>query len=125
MEEQSVLDYLKERLSLRRLFQPVDSDQTEQEPANGDGPETPLSAFDAGTRFPWRSLLALVLALLAQMQLEPPSQNWIAGVTLYASATGLLVWGLFMKEWGAFKRQDVVETSIGLTIRVIPLFIFI
>ncbi len=125
MEEQSVLDYLKERLSLRRLFQPVESDQMEQEPTSWAEPESPLVAFDSVSRFPWRSILALVLALLAQMQLEPPSQNWIAGVGLYTSAAALLVWALFMKEWGAFKRQEMVETTIGLNIRVIPLFIFI
>ncbi|PKN85451.1 MAG: hypothetical protein CVU45_08610, partial [Chloroflexi bacterium HGW-Chloroflexi-7] len=45
--------------------------------------------------------------------------------TLYAAAAGLLAWGLFTKEWGAFKQQETVETSIGLIIRVIPLFIFI
>lgn len=125
MEEQSVLDYLKERLSLRRLFHPDGSEQIYQEPADGGEPETPLVSFDGQTKFPWRSILALVLALLAQMQLEPPVQNWIAGIALYTFAAGLLVWGLLMKEWGSFKRQEMVETAIGLNIRVIPLFIFI
>jgi hypothetical protein len=125
MEEQSVLDYLKERLSLRRLFHPVDSEQIDQEPEGEQEPALTSVSFDSFSKFPWRSLLALLLALLAQMQLEPPAQNWTPGVVLYAAAAGLLVWGLLVKEWGAFIHQEMVDTSIGLTIRVIPLFIFI
>ncbi len=128
MEEQSVLDYLKERLSLRRLFHPVEPDQDSVESVDpvGEGESAPaLVTFDTQMRFPWRSLLALGLAFLAQMQLEPPAQNWITGVALYTAAAAFLAWALWMKEWGAFKRQEMVETSIGLTIRVIPLFIFI
>jgi hypothetical protein len=131
MEEQSVLDYLKERLSLRRLFHPEESDLTDQESADAlqsvEAVETSSSfiSFESLVKFPWRSLLALLLAILAQVQLEPPAQNFVIGIALYAAAAVLLVWALFMKEWGAFTRQEMVETSIGLTIRAVPLFIFI
>lgn len=125
MEEQSVLDYLQERLSLRRLFHPADSGQNDQEPAPNGEPTPSLVSFDSSAKLPWRSLIALVLSLQAQMQLEPPAQNWIIGITLYTAASVFLVWALLVKEWGAFKRQDMIETSIGLNIRVVPLFIFI
>jgi hypothetical protein len=131
MEEQSVLDYLMERLSLRRLFHPVEPDQTDQESTDdvesmGEIEPTPTYAtFDSLSKFPWRSLLALVFALLAQMQFEPPAQNWIGGIVLYTAAAGLLVWALVMKEWGTFNRQEMVETSIGLNVRIVPMFIFI
>ena len=125
MEEQSVLDYLKEKLSLRRLFQPSEPEPTEGETAESVEPTSTLTSYDPVSKFPWRSLLALLLSILAQMQLEPPAQNWIAGVTLYAAAAAMLVWALVMKEWGTFKRQEMVETSIGLSVRVVPFFIFI
>jgi hypothetical protein len=131
MEEQSVLDYLKERLSLRRLFHPAEFDFSDHDSVGsvesmGEVETTPtLVSFDSLSRFPWRSLLALILALLAQMQLEPPAQNWVAGTALYVAAAGLLVWALFMREWGTFKQQEMVETSIGLNVRVVPVFIFI
>jgi len=125
MEEQSVLDYLKEKLSLRRLFQPAEPEQAEEVSAESAEPAATLTSFDSHAKFPWRSLFALFLAILAQMQLEPPAQNWIAGVAMYAAAAALLVWALVMKEWGTFKRQEMVETSIGLTVRVVPFFIFI
>ena len=131
MEEQSVLDYLKERLSLRRLFHPEERDPSDQDSAESMGSfekseSTPsLVVFESSTIFPWRSLLALLLAILAQIQLEPPAQNSITGVMLYFAAVCLLVWALLVKEWGAFKQQEMVETSIGMQVRVVPFFIFI
>jgi len=70
MEEQSVLDYLKERLSLRRLFHPGEADHSDQELTDSiESIEEAESApsfvtFDPFLKFPWRSFIALVLALL-------------------------------------------------------------
>ena len=49
--------------------------------------------------FPWRSLLALGLALIAQRSFEPPNQNATFGVPLYIAAAALLVWAFLRGEW--------------------------
>ena len=48
--------------------------------------------------FPWRSLIALFLALFAQTQLEPPA-HLAPAVVFYAAAYGFLVWALIVDEW--------------------------
>ena len=48
--------------------------------------------------FPWRSLAALVLALTAQLMLEPPAKIWV-GIVLYIAAIGLVVWSFLQSEW--------------------------
>ncbi|HNC89851.1 MAG TPA: glycosyltransferase family 39 protein [Anaerolineales bacterium] len=48
--------------------------------------------------FPWRSLAALVLALTAQLMLEPPAKIWV-GIVLYIAAIGLVVWSFLRGEW--------------------------
>jgi len=49
---------------------------------------------------PWRSLLALALALVAQISLQPrPNRAWIPGVILYLFAGGFLAWAAWKQEW--------------------------
>ncbi len=50
-------------------------------------------------QWPWRSLSAFALALLAQSGLEPPGRSGMVGVVLYAAAAALLVWALLRREW--------------------------
>ncbi len=51
-------------------------------------------------KFPWRSLLALGLALVAQLALLPrPNRSWVLGVILYALAAGWLVYSSWKGEW--------------------------
>jgi len=51
-------------------------------------------------RLPWRSLVALGLALVAQISLEPrPNRGWALGVFLYLLAAGWLVWSALRGEW--------------------------
>jgi len=49
--------------------------------------------------WPWRSLLALALALLAQTGLEPPGRSAVTAVILYGLAAVLLVWAMLRNEW--------------------------
>ena len=63
-------------------------------------PEPSTLDLPASTRFPWRTLLGLGFALMAQRMLEPPARVIEYGVGLYVIALGLIVWALFSKEWG-------------------------
>jgi len=50
--------------------------------------------------FPWLLLAALVLALIAQITLEPsPGRTPWPGLLLYAAAGGCLIGAIFRKEW--------------------------
>ncbi len=54
----------------------------------------------ASLSLPWRSLLALGLALVAQVSLQPrPGRTWLAGVILYALAAAWLGWAAWRGEW--------------------------
>jgi hypothetical protein len=93
------------------------------QPAVGDGafPTSPAGTLPAARAIarqasrsisiPWRSLLALTLALLAQNAMEPrPDRSWQTGVFLYGLALFWLVIAVWRREW-ADPRSDVqVET---------------
>jgi len=46
---------------------------------------------------PWRSLAAIVLALVAQRSFEPPDRTWQLGVALYILSFVLLVWAFWIR----------------------------
>jgi hypothetical protein len=59
-------------------------------------------------RMPWRILLAVVLALIAQSSLEPgPNRSWEPGAVLYGVAAIFLAWGM-LKEIGDRIELDKV-----------------
>ena len=55
--------------------------------------------IEAARPFPWRASASLVLALVAQRALDPPSRSVTQGVILYALSAVCLVWGVFSGEW--------------------------
>ncbi len=68
-------------------------------PLQPAAPPAEASRTAAG-RFPWRSLLAFSLALVAQMLLEPqPDRQWFPSVALYLLAFTALVWAQWRGEW--------------------------
>jgi len=111
--EPTVLDYLKsllrgKPLTIPTLQQPVEhfepaADQQEDQPKIIVEPseEAPLAGKrPSGVSLPWRSLMALGLALVAQISLLPrPNRVWIPGVILYLCAAGILVWAVWKGEW--------------------------
>ncbi len=131
MEEQepSLLDYLKEKLSLRRLFSTttkntdpaVDAENRLLEPEINNKPTRSISLG----KLPWLIILSLGLALAAQGQLEPPEPNAIAGVVLYVLSAGMLVIALFKGEIQIDPLRAQEPQSMGMTIRRLPLFFFI
>jgi len=111
--EPTVLDYVKSLFKGKPLAipSPEEAPQTAQllseppqeqfvaaeeeaAPSEASSPRTP------GVAFPWRSLLALGIALAAQISLQPrPNRIWLPGVILYLCAAGWLAWAAWKGEW--------------------------
>ncbi|NJD59415.1 MAG: hypothetical protein FIA98_08450, partial [Anaerolineae bacterium] len=111
--EPTVLDYLKSLLHGKPLAIPA------AEPAPQTSPESTEQSIErpeqmelladstqarvlprSHLELPWRSLLALGLALVAQLSLLPrPNRQWIPGVILYLLAAGVLVCAVWKGEW--------------------------
>lgn len=94
-----------------KLSRPV-----QEQPAAG--PKEPAPPL----RWPWRALLALLLALSAQLSFEPaPDRGALPGAALYLLAGVLVIWAYWRGEW----RLAVVTEAPGrpdpLTVRSIPL----
>lgn len=50
--------------------------------------------------FPWRAIVALGLALAAQISLEPgPERTWGLGCGIYLFAAAWVIWANFRKDW--------------------------
>lgn len=105
-QEPSVLDYLKSRLSFgrgERIKIPALPESPVEPPASSeDASSSPSgqSAFqNALTASPWRSLLALGLALLGQSFYEPPATSPAVGSVLYVGALGFVVWAALRGQW--------------------------
>lgn len=76
--------------------------QPVQEPAYVRQPEAAIrpESMAVAAVWPWRSLAALGLALLAQVSLEPePGRTWTVGAGLYFLAGFFLVWAIWRQEW--------------------------
>ncbi len=124
--EPSVLDYLKSKLSFGRgraieipapgvenlapqgAEAAVGGAVITRALAEAPAPIGQAVAAEAVAAFPWRSLLALCLALLAQHFFEPPRPSATAGTTIYIAALALLVWAAVRSEW---TLAPLLETS--------------
>lgn len=111
--EPSVLDYIKSLFRGKPLSIPSPEDAAEvlqpaveplqEQPVELD--QSPAPAATPGRRslgfpLPWRSLLALGIALAAQISLQPRlNRAWIPGVILYLFAAGWLAWAAWKGEW--------------------------
>ncbi len=82
-------------------------------------PEEPPHA----DHFPWRSTLALTLALLAQLSLEPQYHQGVLGFALYIFAISFALWAYYKDEWHLPALPVFKQTPDDLTTRIIP-FIF-
>jgi len=121
-QEPSILDYLKSEL--RRLLKTgrgarSASVQLDAERARGTSGSSPvvkeeLPASVGASRppepvttragFPWRTLLALLLALIGQISFEPrPERGWLIGTVFYLAAAGMVL--------GASRRSELSLVS--------------
>ena len=121
MNEPSVLDYVKAKLKFWEKsdlrFPEPEEDKISIESQVGPVPvglesrETaPALKFDfKQIRIPWRSLIAIVVAFIAQGLLEPPKPSNEAALTLYAAAFAMLVWSVLAEEWIIAENLDTSE----------------
>jgi hypothetical protein len=133
MKEPSVLDYLKSRLNPWQS-EKVELAESEIPPMSSDaippvdGDETPKTriSFQMPKSIPWRTLLALALALFGQFTLDPTGFSFGAdtsaslretdfhsalmmGLIFYGIAVALLLWAYFAHEFSLPSLPEDVE----------------
>ena len=132
MEEPSVLDYLKSKLKFWKRGEKIQIPMPEPTaPApqpdgstsslQGLQPAAPARAF----AWPWRSLLALGLALTGQLLFEPPGQAAFAGTVLYVFGAALLIWATLRGEWTLIDLPISESRNDPLTFRRLPMILAI
>lgn len=118
MYEPSILDYLKARLMPWKypavVLPELETSAGEEQPASKNVPvngadETeypsikqpaPAPEPRRAVAWPWRSLVAVLLAILAQKLLDPqPERAWLPGVLVYVLALLWTVWANLRAEW--------------------------
>ncbi len=134
MTEPTVLDYIKsifkdwrsfaaflrawaDRADTTQLVETAES--TTETSAESSSLNVQRSTFNVQpvNTFPWRSLLALLLALLAQRTFEPPDQNAMLGVPLYMAAFGLALWAFLRRELSPAPLPAAQVNADPLTVR--------
>jgi hypothetical protein len=139
MQEPSVLDYVKSIFKdwksfsgfVRAVFDAARREEFERhlveaappEPLFPE-PEPSLASPQGQTAFPWRPLLALLLALSGQWFLEAGVRNATAGILFYGLAGGLAVWSLRRGEWRLASPPSAnPPDGNALLIRLLPFLI--
>src|SRR5512136_3216755 len=108
-EEPSILDFLKSRLKFWRkeekiAIPPESASKTRGVIRVKEAPPAPARAGQTKPAaphkpIPWRSLLALALALIGQRAFEMPTRQVLPGTILYFLGLAFLVWAILCKEW--------------------------
>lgn len=93
MQEPSLLDYLEEKIKFWKRRAPEPG-----APQPGLEPPEP-SVEKPRIKFPWSSVLAVLLAFAGQRMLEPSTRSVEVALLLFASAAGLLVRAMLEREW--------------------------
>ena len=135
-DEPSVLDYFKslfrfggkgtafsdeqgtadnQQLAVSDEVLAIDVEPAQPQPT--DKPET-FQPSKIQPLFPWRSLLALLFALIGQFTFEPPPTTSPLGIAFYLAAFGLLGWAIYRGEWTleAHKPSSKDEVPVTFTI---------
>ena len=118
-DQQSTISNQLSEVSGQRL---AASDQPQSEASQPfDQAQGKPSNLQPATPFPWRSLLALFLALLGQRLLEPPPTTVPLGGAFYIAALSALVWALYRREWTLAPLTSTSDGTDPLTYRRLPL----
>lgn len=141
--EPSILDYVKSLLRGKPIaIPPADLSpqvsQTVAEQPQELSPEQSIPAQEQITpepglsperhvqkiSLPWRSLLALGLAVVAQISLQPrPNRAWIPGIILYILAAACLIWATLKREWSAAELPDAGDQPESYRVRARWLYV--
>lgn len=142
MTEPTVLDYVKSKIffwrgdvieipqlgvdivdssEIRLPAHVLISDVATPEPAA----KTPTPRLDIWSWPGWWVLIPLLLALVAQRALEPPTRSLPLGMAFYALAAGFLLWGAWRGRVALPAIEPVPEAVDPLTVRPIGLWISI
>jgi hypothetical protein len=136
--EPSVLDYVRslfrsgngERIQIPGFLQDEQVSLQAQQFVTGSTEQDvvlaqPVAAlpFRVSTPFPWRSLLALVLAIMGQRLFEPPPTTYPLGYAFYIAALSALAWAIWRGEWTLPAHAASSETGDPQTFRLIPLIL--
>ncbi len=73
--------------------------------------------------FPWRSMLALLFALVAQGLVEPPNRQSSLTLILYFMAAGMAVWAYFKDELHLPALPATRQSPDPLSTRLLPLIV--
>jgi hypothetical protein len=137
MNEPTILDYVKSIFKdwksftafLRAWADRADTTQLVEVAAPVTGMPSTI-APEVATRaavIPWRSMLALFLALLGQRYFEPlgnpPTQSAALGLPLYFAALALALWAFLRGEWTPASLPAPLRNTDPLTVRAIPLLL--
>ena len=135
--EPSLLDYLKSRLKFWERGQKIEIPAQEPEPTHpaedtfpvmqAEKQETmgkPARKASRVFQWPWRSLLALIFALLGQRMLEPaPNRGATAGLVLYAFAIAWLILACLRKEWTLAPYPETGSGTDPLRVKPVQLIL--
>lgn len=125
MEEPSLLDYLKEKLSFKNLLK---GDKNLPAPQKIESEEKVEETPRRGgflSKLPWRTLLALGLALIGQRTFEPENSQPAWGVFFYFAAGCMLIYALWKGEWRTATCPAESVAARDRVVRKKPLYIFI
>lgn len=122
MDEPSLLDYLKAKLSLKALFtrQPAENlfehvvSEDVEEKVEGFTREQQREKRSIGVGgFPWRLILAVGLALVGQRTFEPVGSDPIMGIVFYFASFCMLIYALWKNEWHSAHCPAAIEPVEG------------
>ncbi|MGB7873440.1 MAG: glycosyltransferase family 39 protein [Anaerolineales bacterium] len=118
----SFFNFLASAFDAARREQINRSLSIEQEVIVEPTPEpAPVPPPETGIRFPWRSLLGLGFALLAQRVLEPPGRIIEYGIALYVVAVALILWSYFADGWRLSPMRPDHDRTDPETVKLMPL----
>lgn len=142
MEEPSVLDYLKSRLTpwrgqkivippaepapedlpaIQEILREAGVESGEPLPAAAPQGFAWASSLPRALAIPWRSLLGLSLGLLAQLSLEPsPNRAWMGGLILYLLGAGFVALAWWRGEWQPAPIPQGQVRQQALSLRILP-----
>ena len=64
----------------------------------GEAAEPVLQAPEPPRPWPWRAVIALFFALIAQLSFEPPDRGLVAGLIFYGLAALMMLWSMLVNE---------------------------